>query len=438
MSTNNDQKNGDKDKAQNDARLMQALQAWMVVRLTEELKLNPADFDATLPFMSYGLDSIVAFALTGELADLLGQELPTTLFWDFPRIEALASHLADEIKDGGAADSVLVKINHALSPVESSMVADLVEGIDEDHIVPSQEETKINSRLLTLQSGHNGKSIFCFPYLGGFRSEYFHFAKIARLLGTDYSFYGLRTPVEDAAAEDDLTIENIAADCLGEIQAVQPHGPYSFIGECAGGLVAFETARQLQDLGETVALLALFDIPARSYAQRVRRRLAAQLRNSFRFDSRPWLWDYLLSRSAFHLKASDQLAPFQKLGYFFKKAGQAPSLISYGFRRERVNSAQGSVGALETPASTLQRAEQRYYRALMRYQFRPRYHGRITLLVNEQWHAANPTLGWSRFAGGGLDVYKIPGNHDTCIPDNIPLVAELLRECLEKVATEPK
>ena len=101
-----------------DSRLVETIQAWMVVRLSDELKVAPAEIDVSKPLLSYGLDSVVAFSLTGELADLLGRELPPTLFWDFPTLETLALHLADEIKDGEAAESLLAEMNDALARVE--------------------------------------------------------------------------------------------------------------------------------------------------------------------------------------------------------------------------------------------------------------------------------------------------------------------------------
>src|SRR5262249_2379389 len=42
-------------------------------------------------------------------------------------------------------------------------------------------------------------------------------------------------------------------------RALQPHGPYCLGGLSFGGVVAFEMARQLQQSGEQVALLALID-----------------------------------------------------------------------------------------------------------------------------------------------------------------------------------
>jgi len=129
MTTNNN-KSGNNANSQQDAgdvRLVEAIQAWMVLRLAEELKLKPVDIDPGLPFISYGLDSIVAFTLTGELADLIGRELPTTLFWDFPRIEALAFHLADEIKDGEVAAYLLAEIGSVLSRLDELVKDEIID-----------------------------------------------------------------------------------------------------------------------------------------------------------------------------------------------------------------------------------------------------------------------------------------------------------------------
>jgi acyl carrier protein len=119
--TKNNNKAGTKTDPQENghgARLVETLQAWMIMRLSEELNLAPADIDARRPLLSYGVDSVVAFSLTGELADLLGRELPTTLFWDLPTLEGLAFYLADEIKDGTTAELLLDEMNVALSAIE--------------------------------------------------------------------------------------------------------------------------------------------------------------------------------------------------------------------------------------------------------------------------------------------------------------------------------
>ena len=53
-----------------------------------------AQVDSREPFASYGLSSLEAVYLVGQLEDWLGMVLPATLLWDHPTIDALASHLA--------------------------------------------------------------------------------------------------------------------------------------------------------------------------------------------------------------------------------------------------------------------------------------------------------------------------------------------------------
>lgn len=55
------------------------------------------------------------------------------------------------------------------------------------------------------------------------------------------------------------SIEQMARDYLVEVRRLQPTGPYRLGGLCAGAVIAYEMARQLQAAGERVALVALLD-----------------------------------------------------------------------------------------------------------------------------------------------------------------------------------
>ncbi len=77
----------------------QEIQVWMVRTLSEVLELTPEQIDVVAEFGSYGLDSIKAFNLTGELAEWLDMELSATLFWEHPTIEQLSSHLAEQVAE---------------------------------------------------------------------------------------------------------------------------------------------------------------------------------------------------------------------------------------------------------------------------------------------------------------------------------------------------
>jgi acyl carrier protein len=58
------------------------------------LDIERAEIDIGAPFSAFGLDSLKAVSLAGELETWLGRSLPPTLLWDYPTIDALATHLA--------------------------------------------------------------------------------------------------------------------------------------------------------------------------------------------------------------------------------------------------------------------------------------------------------------------------------------------------------
>ena len=75
------------------------IESWLIRRLAEELQEDEAKFEPTARFASYGLDSISALVLTGELEDWLSLELPSTLVWDCPTVRDLALHLRERLQE---------------------------------------------------------------------------------------------------------------------------------------------------------------------------------------------------------------------------------------------------------------------------------------------------------------------------------------------------
>ncbi|NEO37002.1 MAG: acyl carrier protein [Moorea sp. SIOASIH] len=72
------------------------IQDWLVSYLAELLEIAPNKVDVKKPFERYGLDSSTAIGLTGELEQWLGYEIEPTLLFDYPTIEAVAQHLANQ------------------------------------------------------------------------------------------------------------------------------------------------------------------------------------------------------------------------------------------------------------------------------------------------------------------------------------------------------
>ncbi len=71
------------------------IQAWLIAHLATVLDISPTEINIHEPFDRYGLDSLAAITLTGELEEWLDQELPVTLAWDYPNIELLSQYLVE-------------------------------------------------------------------------------------------------------------------------------------------------------------------------------------------------------------------------------------------------------------------------------------------------------------------------------------------------------
>jgi amino acid adenylation domain-containing protein/non-ribosomal peptide synthase protein (TIGR01720 family) len=113
--------------------------------------------------------------------------------------------------------------------------------------------------LIPIQPQGSRSPLFCLPGGGG-NVLYLH--SLAAHLDKDQPCYGLQPPGLDGKTTTPNTIEVLAAHHLKELQGLQPQGPYYLVGHCFGGKVAFELARQLEQSGETVALLTILDSSA--------------------------------------------------------------------------------------------------------------------------------------------------------------------------------
>ncbi|MGF1478092.1 MAG: acyl carrier protein [Cyanophyceae cyanobacterium] len=84
---------------------VETIQNWLVNQLAEQLSLDANAISTTEPLTRYGLDSIDAVTIVGDLEDWLDMELPSTLFWDHPTIAQSSQFLADNYDVAGALNS---------------------------------------------------------------------------------------------------------------------------------------------------------------------------------------------------------------------------------------------------------------------------------------------------------------------------------------------
>jgi acyl carrier protein len=71
---------------------------WIASYLAQLLEIDPDEVNVTIPFDQYGLDSAAAVGMTGDIEDWVERKIDPTLLYDYPTVEALAQHLAEEFK----------------------------------------------------------------------------------------------------------------------------------------------------------------------------------------------------------------------------------------------------------------------------------------------------------------------------------------------------
>jgi pimeloyl-ACP methyl ester carboxylesterase len=108
--------------------------------------------------------------------------------------------------------------------------------------------------VVTVQAGDPQRRPPLFFLHGDFAGGGFYVRALARGLGSDQPVVVLQHEGMHGEAIPD-TIEAIAEDARQRLRHCWPAGPFVLGGHCAGGLIAFEIARQLGDTGQLRSLV---------------------------------------------------------------------------------------------------------------------------------------------------------------------------------------
>jgi amino acid adenylation domain-containing protein len=238
-----------------------------------------------------------------------------------------------------------------------------------------------------------------FLVAGGFggEAELLVYASLARRMRAGRPIYGLRTRGIDTLTDPGPSVEAMAAEHIDAVRRVRPDGPYLIGGSCVGGIVAFEMAHQLHSAGQSVAGLVLVDSHLPTHVRLVRSRL----RSFWRADLEPSL------RRCTSPAAARQVS------------------LEWG-RRLFAPSAEQQHGRLQS------RIGRMYLRRIARYRLRP-YPGRVVLLLADDSETSGRWQGWRDVALGGVDVRRVPGDHQSHLREHAPATAACLDECLEEL-----
>ncbi|MDM8560650.1 amino acid adenylation domain-containing protein [Candidatus Parabeggiatoa sp. HSG14] len=76
--------------------IQKTIQTWLLTKISQKLKIALSVIDIQEPLARYGLDSMTAVSLSGELETWLKRPLSPTIVYDYPSIQAISQYLVGE------------------------------------------------------------------------------------------------------------------------------------------------------------------------------------------------------------------------------------------------------------------------------------------------------------------------------------------------------
>ena len=344
-------------------------------------------------FFELGGTSLLAVDLFVGIDRQLGQRLPLTTLIEAPTIKQLARLVA-----GDASGDSLVLIREGGERPPIFLVHD------------GDGETMLYRNLaLSLKKGH--------------------------------AVYGLQPDARQNVPLAQTRISEMAAHHIEKLRSIQPHGPYLLGGMCAGGVIAYEIARQLQGQGEIVAMVALLDaadVAAPTKTWRFAQQRMQSFSTVFNQDASVRFRSLLvMSRTA--LRKAKNLATYL-VGQRVKNLREGFTMRLFRFYMDR---------GLEVPRA-LEKIPVRTVYLFAEKNYRPEgpYHGELLLFratcgegADEPYveRYSDPLLGWGSRTTGNVRVCDIPGGHSSMLQEpNVHVLAARIQAYLDQVlAIEP-
>jgi len=285
-------------------------------------------------FFELGGKSLIALQMITEIDERLGKALPVSILAELQTIEQIANLLRQD------------------------------EFFQKSAPIVSLQPRGSNPPLFLLQPA---------------ASTTLHFANLARHLAPDQPVYGFEQQGMDGNKPPHQSVEEMAAYYIREMKTVSPDGPYSLMGRCMGGIVAYEMALQLQSQGDAIAFLGILDTQSPP-------RLEGRDIKYYAVESFNRIMHYIKSGTL--LKAT--------VGRFFRKAKRRQS--------RDVND------------RTIQHVMDTHARARRLYVPSKQYHGILRIFKNKEASLAAQSR-WANLATQGLDFLETEGSHGTMLDE---------------------
>ncbi|MGW6916292.1 acyl carrier protein [Kitasatospora sp. NPDC054939] len=75
----------------------ESVRAWLLERVALYVERPVSEIAPDVKLVEYGLDSVYALTLCGDIDDEYGIEVDPTLAWDYPTVDAIVGFLTEEL-----------------------------------------------------------------------------------------------------------------------------------------------------------------------------------------------------------------------------------------------------------------------------------------------------------------------------------------------------
>ncbi|KAL6720646.1 hypothetical protein ACLMJK_002571 [Lecanora helva] len=232
----------------------------MVIRQTisEEMGVDMSELAAADDLSALGMDSLMSLSILGILRERAGLSLPADFLAENQSIKAIetALHIGQSRNKAKSPPKSQTKpqpkSNSGISVKQAKSVSQSTK-IKK----PAPPERLATSVLLQGSPKTAEKEFWLIPDGGGAPTSYIFLDDISPKVAV----WGLTSPFCKTPEEYICGVVGIAKKFIQEIKRRQPQGPYHIGGWSAGGVISFETVRQLIDAGDVVETLVFIDTP---------------------------------------------------------------------------------------------------------------------------------------------------------------------------------
>lgn len=275
-------------------------------------------------------------------------------------------------------------------------------------LIVDEKEIKWNS-LVPIKKTGNKTPIYL---IHGAGLNVLIFNPLSKYVDIEQPVYGMQAIGLDEDRAFAYSMEELADIYLAEILAHNPTGPYALAGYSFGGLLAYEMAGKLLQMGKEIKMLGLLDTNAtgkeiyKSKADKLMKKFTRQIHKPL-FFSKSFI-EY----------------PLETISYQFNG-------ISTRFHKFlKINN--------KTPDDLLtskEKLSKSYDIAYNNYKLKPlplhvdlfRVKKRLYFLDDLKF------LGWNAYAKKGVSVHEVPGDHKTFLFEpNVKMFAEILQDTLNQ------